>query len=343
MKKIEEMIKSTEYTENEINLLNKINSYADTIFRDMLIVYRDPFASGDDISREAKSELEETQKKYALLRPVSTVLMIDPSIREKYDNIQRVDTTSYYHGFQHIKNVMNNMNKFISVLGIDDKTADKLLTAVIFHDIGRTNVGKDHDKNSANYFINYVSNNSEFMDTCFDYNDLNEIHNAILKHEAKENLSELSSFQLLVNLADKLDITKNRINLNGIVDANNPSAFYREIYLDVEDVSISMEGDTLSINVLGNENLSADRLFSIPFMNNMESVLEAFCNSIGKSYQILVNGSISRQNAQKQDKGKTLVRVKPEENNQSSGFVSVFLLLVVIFVLSIFFSIVILK
>lgn len=341
MKKIEEMIKNTNYSEEDISKLMAINSYADDLFRDMLIVYRDSFATGDDVFFEAKEELEKKQKVYYSFRPVSTVLMLDPIIRQKYDDIQRVDTTSYYHGFDHIKNVIANMNKFITALGIDDKTADKLITAVIFHDIGRTHVGKDHDKNSANYFTNYIANNSfnsEFIGISFDNKDLNQIYSSILMHEAKENLIQLPSFQLLVNLADKLDITKKRINLNGAVDANNPSAAYREIYLDVDDVSISMNADTLVINVIGNENLSVDRLFSIPFMNNMENVLAAFCNSIGKSYQMLVNGKLTRQLAEVQNKGKTLVKSKPRLNKSNAGFVSIFLLLITIFTLSILFS-----
>lgn len=341
MKKIEEMLKNNNYDEEDISKLKAINSYADDLFRDILIVYRDSFATGDNVSFEAKEELEKNKKLYYGLRPVSTVLMLDPVIRQRYDDIQRVDTTSYYHGFDHIKNVIANMNKFITALGIDDKTADKLLTAVIFHDIGRTSVGKGHDINSANYFTNYVANdlsNSEFMRTSLEDNELNEIYNAILKHEAKEDLSRLSSFQLLVNLADKLDITKKRINLNGVVDANNPSAYYREIYLDVDDVSIGLNNNTLVINIIGNDNLSSDRLFSIPFMNNMENVLEAFCKSIGKDYQLLVNNELSRQFKNTQNKGKILVKTKPEPSKSNSGFISIFLLLITIFVLSILFS-----
>ncbi len=231
-------------------------------------------------------------------KTVYTELILDPVILKKYNEIQKVDTTSYYHGVEHIKNVISIMNKFISALNIESKTADKLQTAVIFHDIGRSNVGKDHDKKSAEYFIAYVNDdcdNSKLMQESFDANDIEEIANAILTHEEKENLDELTSFQLLVNLADKLDITKNRINLNGVVDENNPASYYREIYLDVDDVEIMKNENIISINIIGNENLSSERLFSIPFMKNMENVLCAFCKSINCDFVLSVNNETSRR------------------------------------------------
>ena len=343
MKKIDELLKDKELSADKKTALKRINYFGNEINNNRMIVNLGDNGTEDEmkILNSARKDILISEMWYSRLRPVSTVLMIDPVIREKYDKIQEVDTTSYYHGFDHIKNVIEIMNKFIAALQIDDKTADKLLTAVIFHDIGRTSVGKGHDINSANYFSNYVAgdlSNSEFMRTSLEDNELNEIYNAILKHEAKEDLSRLSSFQLLVNLADKLDITKKRINLNGVVDANNPSAYYREIYLDVDDVSIGLNNNMLVINIIGNDNLSSDRLFSIPFMNNMEKVLEAFCKSIGKDYQLLVNNELSRQFKNTQNKGKTLVKSKPEPSKSNSGFVSIFLLLITIFVLSILFS-----
>ena len=290
MKKIEDMLNNPHYTEHELSHLFWIN-----------------YTYEQRKMNKKNTNLEFYQKQYESYMPISSVLILDPIIKNRYDEIQSVDTTSFYHGIEHIKNVMLIMRKFITSLEIDQKTSDELLTAIIFHDIGRTNVGKDHDKKSASYFIDYIRNNPDNMELIssnFSSFSIERITRAILFHEQKNNLDVLTPFELLVNLADKLDITKKRVNMNGILDDNNPASFYREIYLDVDDVVISKEDNTLKIDIVGNENLSSDRLFSIPFMNNMKNVLVAFSDSMGMNYKLFVNGEISYNSDSKVKKEK---------------------------------------
>ena len=279
MDKIENLLKQEGLTIGEINLLNKINYLANEIDRDTRIICQGEWDSQDDMEMLAsvREELSKFEKEYASLRPISTVLMLDPVIKAKYDKIQEVDTTSYYHGFQHIKNVVKIMKKFIIAFNIDDVTADKLLTAVIFHDIGRTNVGKDHDKFSADYFTEYMrqDDNALFARISMKDKDISEIKHAILLHEQKENLDKLDDFQLLVNFADKLDVTKERINLNNLLDPSLPSYkfdLFREIYLDVNDLNIIIDDGALVLNFECNDNMTKERLYSIPFMQVVDKL-----------------------------------------------------------------------
>lgn len=296
MEKIEKLLNQEGLTVEEINLLNRINNLANEIERDIVIIYQGEWDSEEDMKMLAsvREELPKLEREYASLRPVSTVLMLDPTIKAKYDKIQEVDTTSYYHGFQHIKNVVKNMEKFITAFNIDDITADKLLTVVIFHDIGRSNVGKDHDKFSANYFSEYMQqdDNAFFTRVSMNDEDFRVIKNAILLHEQKEDLDKLDDFQLLVNFADKLDVTKDRINLNNPLDPQLPSYkfdLFREIYLDVNDLNIDVADGALVLDFECNDNMSLERLYSIPFMQVVDKLHKEFARRYNLKAKTKIN------------------------------------------------------
>ena len=207
-------------------------------------------------------------------------LLLDNNIKARYDEIQRVDTTSYYHGYNHIMNVLKMLKKFITLFNIDEHEADKLEVAVLFHDIGRSEVGKGHELKSANFMIEYLKKYDLFK---FGYTqeDLNQIYNAILQHEQKEELDKLDSFQLLVNFVDKLDVTKERVNLYNQLNPELPSYKYdilREIYLDVDDVEPIFEDGKLVLVFKGNDTLSLERLYSIPFMQVVDKLHKEFAS-----------------------------------------------------------------
>lgn len=296
MEKITKLLKQDGLTIEEINLLKRINSLADRIEQYNLIIYQGKLDTKEDDKTLAvvREELRKLQREYVRLRPVSTILMLDPTIKAKYDKIQEVDTTSYYHGFQHIKNVVKNMQKLITAFNIDDVTADKLLTAVIFHDIGRTNIGKDHDKFSADYFDEYIrqDDNALFLRISINDKDIREIKNAILLHEQKEELDKLDNFQLLVNFADKLDVTKERINLDNLLDPELPSYkfdVFREIYLDVNDLNILVEDGALVLDFECNDNMTLERLYSIPFMQVVDKLHKEFAKRYNLEAKTKIN------------------------------------------------------
>ena len=302
MEKIEKLLSQEGLTVDEINLLNRINNLANEIERDITIIYQGEWDSEEDMKMLAsvREELPKLEREYASLRPVSTILMLDPTIKAKYDKIQEVDTTSYYHGFQHIKNVVKNMEKFITAFNIDDVTADKLLTAVIFHDIGRTNVGKDHDKFSADYFSEYMrqDDNAFFTRVSMNDEDFRVIKNAILLHEQKEDLDKLDNFQLLVNFVDKLDVTKDRINLNNPLDPQLPSYkfdLFREIYLDVNDLNPIVEDGALILDFDCNDNMTMERLYSIPFMQVVDKLHKEFAKRYNLEAQTKINTPSTRK------------------------------------------------
>ena len=296
MEKITKLLKQDGLTIEEINLLKRINSLANKIEQYNLIIYQGKLDTKEDDKTLAvvREELRKLQREYVRLRPVSTILMLDPTIKAKYDKIQEVDTTSYYHGFQHIKNVVKNMQKLITAFNIDDVTADKLLTAVIFHDIGRTNIGKDHDKFSADYFDEYIrqDDNALFLRISINDKDIREIKNAILLHEQKEELDKLDNFQLLVNFADKLDVTKERINLDNLLDPELPSYkfdVFREIYLDVNDLNILVEDGALVLDFECNDNMTLERLYSIPFMQVVDKLHKEFAKRYNLEAKTKIN------------------------------------------------------
>ena len=224
------------------------------------------------------------------------VLLLDKKIEEKYNKIQQLDTTSYYHGYKHIINVLKMLDKFISLFNIDIHESDKLSVAILFHDIGRGKVGKGHDLLSADYMKDYIKK-YDIAKFGFTEDDISEIYEAIKMHEQKEDLDKLTIFQLLVNFVDKLDVTKERINLNNKLDPELPSYkfdIFREIYLDVNEVNPIIEDNSLVLEFDCNSNMSLERLYSIPFMQTVDKLHKEFASRYNLDAKVRIN--ISKKN-----------------------------------------------
>lgn len=213
---------------------------------------------------------------------VTNILLSDKEIKNKYEEIQKIDTTSYYHGYQHIINVLNNLNKFVELFHIDDHTADKLSVAVILHDIGRGKYGKGHEERSVQFAKDYFAK-TDSKRFIFSEKDMEEIYEAIRIHEQKDNLSHLTFFQLIVNFVDKLDITKDRINLDNELDPTLPSYkfdIFRKIYLDVNEVIPKVENHFLLLQFNCNDNINLENLYSIPFMQVVDKLHKELANRL---------------------------------------------------------------
>jgi len=211
------------------------------------------------------------------------VLLLDNDIKQKYDEIQSVDTTSYYHGYKHIMNVIATLLKFIQLFNIDEHKADKLLVAVLFHDIGRGKTGKGHELLSADFMKNHLKK-YDISKFGFKEEDIDEMYEAIKVHEQKDNLEQLTKFQLLINIVDKLDVTKERINLNNPLNPELPSYkfdVFREIYLDVNAVNPRIEDGSLKLEFECNDNMTIERLYSIPFMQTVDKLHKELASRYG--------------------------------------------------------------
>lgn len=232
------------------------------------------------------------------MEKLTNLLLTNKNIKSKYDEIQKVDTTSYYHGYQHIMNVLKTLQKFIDLFGIDEHEADKLSIAILFHDIGRGSIGKGHEEKSANYMKEYLSK-FDLSKFNFTQEDITEIDKAIRIHEQKEDLDKLSLFELLVNFVDKLDVTKERINLNNPLNPELPSYKYdifREIYLDVNDVNPIIEDNALVLEFEGNENLSLERLYKIPFMQVVDKLHKEFARRYNLDTKVRISTTHKKRN-----------------------------------------------
>lgn len=126
----------------------------------------------------------------------------------------------------------------------------------------------------------------------FTQEDINEIYKAIIMHEQKEELDKLTLFELLVDFVDKLDVTKERINLNSPLNPGLPSYKYdifREIYLDVNDVNAIIDGNILVLDFECNENMTLDRLYSIPFMQVVDKLHKEVANRYNLEAKVIIS------------------------------------------------------
>lgn len=101
-----------------------------------------------------------------------------------------------------------------------------------------------------------------------------------------------------MNFADKLDVTKDRINLNNPLDQELPSYkfdLFREIYLDVNDLNIAVADVALVLDFECNDNMSLERLYSIPFMQ----AVDKFHKEFARRYNLEAKTKINTPSAKK--------------------------------------------
>ncbi len=189
-------------------------------------------------------------------------LLKDSVIIHKYKVIQQIDGSPYYHGMQHIHHVLSVLKKMVDLFEIQEHEADKLATAVIFHDIGRGVTSKDHELLSAEFMREHLKT-YDLNSYHFTEEDVQEIYDAIKIHDHKEGFDGYTLFQLFVNFVDKLDVAKDRINLN------HPGNEYSKIYLDVISVSPYIDHNSFVLEYECSNHLTMDTLYSIPFMKGV--------------------------------------------------------------------------
>ena len=194
-------------------------------------------------------------------------ILQDQEILDIYDEIDKNNTSTIYHGKNHVLNVLDNLDKLNNLLNIEKHDLELLKIAITLHDIGHSYGEKEHYKKSEELARKYLKNK-------INNHDLEKILSAIKKHHEKENIKDLSIFEHLLLFSDKMDFTYKRLN---------PNHKTREYLLesDILDINFNLENDNFIVNIK-TTNIDTDKLKFWPYYSKITKSIDEFADKINK-------------------------------------------------------------
>ena len=183
------------------------------------------------------------------------------SVYRKIDNHNKFPSN---HGMKHIFGVIELSKRAILILQ----------TALILHDIGQVDGRENHGYKSMLFAKNYLPSKNIFDDS-----ELSLIYSAIETHDECFDYSLLqNNFSWLVNMIDKLDFSKNRL------ENNYRERFEYSVYEDIERLNFSLESNIFKIIIIKTENpkiISINKLFERNLFTKSMFTFKLFCEKFG--------------------------------------------------------------
>lgn len=71
-------------------------------------------------------------------------LLLNKELKQKLEEIDKICPSEISHGYQHAKNVIENIKKLAKLLEIEETITDYLIIAGYLHDLGQKEGPKDH-------------------------------------------------------------------------------------------------------------------------------------------------------------------------------------------------------
>lgn len=209
-------------------------------------------------------------------------LLTDNEILDRYKSIDKVNPYPFNHGIKHINNVVALADKIAPLFNLTQREVEILKTCEILHDLGQVDGREKHGLKAANFARNYLPSLNYFSSE-----ELSQIYSAIETHDEKKDYSLLQNkFSWLVNLIDKMDFAKDRLEDDYLENFD-----YIE-YNDIETLSFEKEGSVFKIKIHTIENpklISEECLFNRSFFNKVVNTSMQFCNYFGLTLEIYLD------------------------------------------------------
>lgn len=205
----------------------------------------------------------------------------DSEIIEIYKKIEKFENDEKgwaYHNYDHVVNVTNMVEELLKMQGYDNQFIDDAKIACILHDVGAL-TGKDgHALRSYEFAKDYfIRNNIELSNK-----DL--VLEAIRIHSDGFDTDNIIALALI--LADKLDIKKTRVALEG----KNVEGMRQLLY--IEDIHVKIEDNCLNVNFYVGEDIDIEELNEFYFTKKVFKAIESFSNKINLGFCVYMNGDV---------------------------------------------------
>lgn len=207
-------------------------------------------------------------------------ILNDQSLVELYAKIHEFEVAQNghaYHDYNHIMNVASYCEKILKSLNFDDDIVCDAKIAALLHDVGALQ-GKD----------NHAQRSFEFAKKYFEENNI-ELKNKKLVLDAIKNhgdgFNSDNIIQLVLILADKIDIKKSRVSDFGKHIEGIKQCQY------INDIQLEISNGVFQINFVCDEKMDLEELNNYYFTKKIFKAIHTFCKKLALTPKVYVNKS----------------------------------------------------
>jgi len=210
-------------------------------------------------------------------------LLNEEYIKNIYNSIENNPRIPISHGIHHILNVLNYCKRLAVLFNLSEEERELLFAAAALHDVAQVFLQAHHAKNGS-FMVKEMLENNETIDPDYIRSkvDIDRVCNIIKCHGGKNEEDYEDKLSCLLILADKLDITKDRIR----------KAYKKHDFLwfmeDVEKVNMELDDGCLNINILTNKEVTFEDLNAKNGIEKISNVLKMFSKKQGLKYKVIV-------------------------------------------------------
>lgn len=201
-----------------------------------------------------------------------------------YKGIENNRRIPISHGFPHINNVLSYCKKLAELFNLNEKEKEELFTSAVMHDVAQAFLQPNHAYNGS-IIVKEMLENNESIDPVYIRSkiDISRVCNIIKNHGGKKKEEYEDKLSCLLILADKLDITKDRLRPR-----------YKEIeflwFMEcIEKVDIELKGNVLKIIISVNNNKSLEELNEKGGLDKLFKILDIFDERFNLNHDVIVN------------------------------------------------------
>ena len=201
-------------------------------------------------------------------------VMNDELIVKEFNKIDEHSDNKFDHGRYHAENVIDNILKLAKLLNIDEEETNYLAITGILHDMGQLG-GKDGHEIRGKIFA------EAYLKDKVDQKWLDKILKAIEYHHEKENIKELSLFEHIVLIADKVDVTYKRLNKKYLLK-NNEDGLEKHI----KEVNFEIKQKIFKVIIKTDGKITKDDFYNWGYASKMLKRIEEFSDKVKMQYKI---------------------------------------------------------
>ena len=200
-----------------------------------------------------------------------------------YKGIENNSRIPISHGYHHIDNVLEYCKKLANLFELDDKEKEELLTAAVMHDVGQAFLKHNHAYNGA-IIVKDMLEYNESIDPNYIRSkiDIDRVCNIIKNHGGKKKEEYDDILSCLLILADKLDMTKDRLK-------PRHKEFDFLLFMEsVEKVDVELEDNILRIIIMTNKEETFDDLNKNGGLDKTLKILDLLDKRFNLNHEVIV-------------------------------------------------------
>ena len=180
-----------------------------------------------------------------------------------------------YHDYNHVNNVANYCEKILKSLKYDDDFVCEAKIAAILHDTGCTEGKENHAYRSYEYAKKYLEENNILL------KNKELVLDAIKNHS--DGFDTDNIIQLVIILADKIDIKKSRIVKAGKQVEGNRQYQY------INDIQFEIKNNNFYINFICSDEINLEELNNYYFTKKVFKAIKSFSNKLNLFPKVFIN------------------------------------------------------